>query len=76
MIAWIGVGTTHGVPKPIIERLNHAIRAAIALPSVQEQLRNLGGFPKSSTPEEATERVKKEIPLWKDLAEKAGIPKR
>jgi tripartite-type tricarboxylate transporter receptor subunit TctC len=46
------------------------------LPSVQEQLRNLGGFPKSSTPEEATERVKKEIPLWKDLAEKAGIPKR
>jgi len=73
MIAWIGVGTTHGVPKPIIERLNQDIRAAIALPSVQEQLRNLGGFPKSSTPEEATERVKKEIPLWKDLAEKAGI---
>jgi tripartite-type tricarboxylate transporter receptor subunit TctC len=76
MIAWIGVGTTHGVPKPIIERLNQDIRTAIALPSVQEQLRNLGGFPKSSTPEEATERVKKEIPLWKDLAEKAGIPKR
>jgi tripartite-type tricarboxylate transporter receptor subunit TctC len=37
---------------------------------------NLGGFPKSSTAEEATERVKKEIPLWKELAEKAGIPKR
>ena len=76
MIAWIGVGTTHGVPKPIIERLNQDIRAAIALPGVQEQLHNLGGFPKSSTPEEATERVKKEIPLWKELAEKAGIPKR
>ena len=43
---------------------------------LQEQLRSLGGFPKSSTPEEATERVKMEIPLWKELAEKAGIPKR
>jgi tripartite-type tricarboxylate transporter receptor subunit TctC len=75
MIAWIGVGTTHGVPKPIIEKLNKHIRDAIDTPGVQQQLRNLGGFPKSSTPEEATERVKKEIPLWKTVAEKAGIAK-
>jgi tripartite-type tricarboxylate transporter receptor subunit TctC len=51
-------------------------RRVIALPNVDEQLRGLGGFPKSSTPEEATNRVKFEIPLWKELAEKAGIPKR
>jgi len=76
MIAWIGVGTTHGVAKPIIGRLNQEFRRVIALPNVDEQLRGLGGFPKSSTPEEATERVKYEIPLWKQLAEKAGIPKR
>jgi tripartite-type tricarboxylate transporter receptor subunit TctC len=76
MIAWIGVGTTHGVPRPIIDRLNEEIRRAIALPGIQEQLRGLGGFPKSSTPEEATARVKMEIRFWKELAEKAGIPKR
>ena len=76
MIAWIGVGTTHGVAKPIVDRLNQEFRRVIALPNVDEQLRSLGGFPKSSTPEEATERVKYEIPLWKQLAEKAGIPKR
>ena len=76
MIAWIGVGTTRGVPRPIVDRLNQELRRVIALPNVDEQLRSLGGLPKSSTPEEATERVKHEIPLWKKLAEQAGIPKR
>jgi len=76
MVAWIGVGTTHGVPKSIIQRLNESIRQAIASPNVAEQLRSLGGFPKSSTPEQATARVQQEIPMWKALAEKAGIPKR
>jgi tripartite-type tricarboxylate transporter receptor subunit TctC len=76
MIAWIGVATTHGVPRPIIDRLNSAIRGAIADPEVDKQLYNLGGFPKSSTPEEATERVKFEIARWKGVVEKAGIPKR
>jgi tripartite-type tricarboxylate transporter receptor subunit TctC len=76
MIAWIGIATTHGVPRPIIDRLNDAIRRAIADPGVDTQLYNLGGFPKSSTPEEATERVKFEIARWKDVAQKAGIPKR
>jgi tripartite-type tricarboxylate transporter receptor subunit TctC len=76
MIAWIGIATTHGVPRPIIDRLNNAVRRAIADPGVDTQLYNLGGFPKSSTPEEATERVKFEIARWKNVAEKAGIPKR
>ena len=76
MIAWIGAATTHGTPKPIVDRLNAEFRRVIALPAVEEQLRNLGGFPKSSTPEEATERVKFEIARWKDVAHKAGITPR
>ena len=76
MLAWIGVGTTHGVPPAIIARLNKAIRQAVAQPNVEERLRGLGGFPMSSTPDEATERVKREIPMWEALAQKAGIPKK
>src|SRR5262249_25357659 len=71
MIAWIGAATTHGTPKPIVERLNREFRRAIAQPEVDAQLRNLGGFPVSSTPEQATERVKFEIARWKDVAHKA-----
>src|SRR5690242_12433046 len=76
MIAWIGVGTTHGVPQHVIERLNRAIRRAVATPEADEKLRSLGGFPKSSTPAEATERVEREILMWKELAQQAGISKR
>jgi tripartite-type tricarboxylate transporter receptor subunit TctC len=76
MIAWIGVATTHGTPKPIVERLNQEFRRVIALPNVGEQLRNLGGLPASSTPEQATDRVKFEIARWKDVAHKAGIAPR
>jgi tripartite-type tricarboxylate transporter receptor subunit TctC len=76
MIAWIGAATTRGTPKPIVDRLNAEFPRVIALPAVEEQLRNLGGFPKSSTPEEATERVKFEIARWKDVVHKAGIAPR
>ena len=76
MIAWIGAATTKGTPQPIVDRLSREFQRAIATPGVDEQLRNLGGFPKSSTPEEATERVKFEVTRWKDVAAKAGIAKR
>jgi tripartite-type tricarboxylate transporter receptor subunit TctC len=76
MIAWIGAAATKGTPGPIVDRLSQEFRRAIAAPGVDEQLRNLGGFPKSSTPEEATERVKFEVARWKEVAAKAGIAKR
>jgi len=76
MIAWIGAATTHGTPKPILDRLNQEFRRVIALPNVDEQLRNLGGFPASGAPEQATERVKFEVARWKDVARKAGIAPR
>jgi tripartite-type tricarboxylate transporter receptor subunit TctC len=76
MIAWIGVGTAHGVPRPIVDRLAKEIQSAVAQPGVNAQLRKLGGFPKSSTPEEARARVAAEVQRWKDVAQKAGIAKR
>ena len=76
MIAWIGVGTARDVPRPIVDRLAKEIQTAVAQPGVNEQLRKLGGFPKSSTPEEARARVAAEVQRWKDVAQKAGIAKR
>jgi tripartite-type tricarboxylate transporter receptor subunit TctC len=75
MIAWIGVAAPKGLPKPILDKLNAELRRAIALPNVQERLRALGGFPRSSTPEFVTSRVKSEIARWKEVALKANMPK-
>jgi tripartite-type tricarboxylate transporter receptor subunit TctC len=73
VLAWAGVATTKGVPKPIVERLNKAIRLAIASPTVSDRLRSLGGIPRGSTQEEMTTKVTDQIALWKAVAEKAEL---
>jgi len=72
----IAVATAAKVPEPIIARLNKEIRKIVADPKVVERLRALGLFPKTTTPEEMTEVAKSQIAQWKDVAEKANIPKR
>jgi tripartite-type tricarboxylate transporter receptor subunit TctC len=73
MMAWMGVATARGVPRPIIERLNAELRRTIALPIVAERLRALGAVGRSSTPGETEEWVRAQITRWIDVAEKAGI---
>jgi tripartite-type tricarboxylate transporter receptor subunit TctC len=73
MMAWVGVATTHGVPRPVVDKLNQELRRVIALPNVQERLRGLGGIPNSSTPEQMGDKVKAHVARWIDVAEKAGI---
>jgi tripartite-type tricarboxylate transporter receptor subunit TctC len=76
MMAWVGVATTKGVPAPIVTRLNKAVRDAIALAQVEKRLRDLGGVPNSSTPQEMTQKVVSHVQRWKDVAQKAGIEPR
>jgi tripartite-type tricarboxylate transporter receptor subunit TctC len=73
MMAWVGVATTRGVAKPIVERLNREVRQAMAQPAVDKRLRDLGGIPGSSTPQEMTDKVAFHVKRWKEVAEKAGI---
>ena len=73
MMAWVGVATTRGVPRPVVDKLNQELRRVIALPNVQERLRGLGGIPNSSTPEQMSDKVKAHVARWIDVADKAGI---
>ncbi len=75
VMAWTGVATTKGVARPVVERLNDAVRKAIATPAVSERLKALGSVPVSSTPEAVTEKVRSQVKLWKEVAEKAGLEK-
>jgi tripartite-type tricarboxylate transporter receptor subunit TctC len=73
VMAWMSVATPRGVPRPIVQRLNDELRRAIASSQVDKRLRDLGAFPVSSTPEEATERTKAEIARWNRVIDAAGI---
>jgi tripartite-type tricarboxylate transporter receptor subunit TctC len=75
VLAWTGIATTKGVAKPVVEKLNAEVRRAIAVPAVSDKLKSLGSVPVSSTPAEVTEKVRRQVKLWKEVAEKAGLQK-
>jgi len=75
VMAWTGVATTRGVPKPVVEKLNKELRRIIALPNVEKKLREFGGEPASSTPEEVTTKVKSQVARWNKVIDEAEIPR-
>jgi tripartite-type tricarboxylate transporter receptor subunit TctC len=75
VMAWTGVATTRGVPKPIVEKLNKELRRILALPQVEKKLREFGGEPASSTPDEITAKVKSQVARWNKVIDEAEIPR-
>jgi tripartite-type tricarboxylate transporter receptor subunit TctC len=75
VMAWTGVATTKGTPKPVVDRLNAAVLQAMKTSAVRDRLTSLGGYPRSSSPDEMTSKVKSQVQLWKDVAAKAGLEK-
>jgi len=67
--SWLGLATSPGTPKSVIDRLNREVRAIVELPEVRRRLAELGGVPSPSTPEEMRERIEREIAKWKRVVE-------
>jgi tripartite-type tricarboxylate transporter receptor subunit TctC len=64
-----------GTPPEIIDYLNTEIIRALAAPDVQEQYRGLGIHAEPSTPQQMHDRLARDIAKWRDVIDKAGIPK-
>ena len=56
-----------GTPRPIIDRLNREVRAALAVPEVRDKLVGLGNEVVGSSPEELGETVAAEVAKWRKL---------
>ncbi len=67
--SWLGLATTPGTPRPVIDRLNREVRALLAEREVQARLADLGGVAIPSTPEEMRDRVEREIVRWTRVVE-------
>jgi tripartite-type tricarboxylate transporter receptor subunit TctC len=73
--SWNGVAAPAGVPAPIIAMLSTEIRRALADPEVKERMLKLGLDARGSTPQEMRDRMAKDIAKWREVIDKAGIPK-
>ena len=72
---WIGMAAPKGLPEPILQRLNGAVRSALADPAVADRLRKTGGMDvRASSPEEMRTMVAGQVARWKNVVADAKIP--
>jgi tripartite-type tricarboxylate transporter receptor subunit TctC len=72
-IQWVGVFTTAGTPRPIVERLNAELNRIVRLPEVVEKFADQGVTPTGSTPEEFQALIATEIRQWTETVRAANI---
>jgi tripartite-type tricarboxylate transporter receptor subunit TctC len=71
---WAGVFGPPKLPRPIVERLNKEVNAALKRPEVLEKLQGYGYAAEGSTAERLFEINRDDLALWKKLVAEARIP--
>lgn len=72
-VGYTGAAAPAKTPRGIIEKLNTEMVRALKMPDVQERIRNLGGEPRWSTPDEFGKFLESEIERWAPVAREAGV---
>jgi tripartite-type tricarboxylate transporter receptor subunit TctC len=73
--SWNGVGARVGTPAEIVNELSVAINRALAAPEIQEKSRAFGIEARGSTPQAMHDRMAEDIAKWREVIDKADIPK-
>jgi len=73
--SWNALFAPAGTTPEIIAKLNAALRETLAEPAVTKRLLELGIEAKASSPEEIAARLHADIEKWRQVIEKAGIPR-
>jgi tripartite-type tricarboxylate transporter receptor subunit TctC len=69
---WLGLMAPAATPKPIIDKLNVAVNAAIKRPEIVKLWADQGAAPMSMTPEEFDKYLRGDIVKWADVAKRFG----
>ena len=71
--AWFGFVAPRGTPRPIVDKLNAEVAAAVADPAVRTRFVEFGTEPLTMSPEEMGRYISSEVVKWRDIITKAGI---
>lgn len=73
MSYWWGIAAPGGTPAEIVVRLNAEIRRACAAPRLREAFLQQAALAVTSTPEEMTAHLTREIGVWREVIVRAGV---
>ena len=68
-----GLVAAAGTPKPIVDKLNAALRGALATDEVKRRLIQEGAEPMPTTPEEHAAIIDREETKWSALIKSTGL---
>ena len=71
-----GIWAPAGTPKEIVDRLAKEMQAILARPEIQERYGNAGFMATGEGPEAFSARIAREVPLYKEIIDKAGLRNR
>jgi tripartite-type tricarboxylate transporter receptor subunit TctC len=70
--SWTGIVAPPGTPKAIVDKLNRATNAALALSATQAKLKSLGAEAMFGTPADYADFLDSELPKWTAMAKLSG----
>ena len=70
---WQGLLAPAQTPRPIIDRLNRALRAAIDDPAIRARANEIGVPVSASTPEQFRAEFDADLRKWSQVIQTAGI---
>ncbi|MEI8275874.1 MAG: tripartite tricarboxylate transporter substrate-binding protein [Hyphomicrobiales bacterium] len=71
--SWQGFLTSKGTPPAMTARLNAELRKILAMPEIEKKMAELGGYVKTSTPDEFAGWLTKAIGEWGDVVKAENI---
>jgi len=71
--AWQGLFAPAGMPRPIVEKIAAEVKQVWQLPEVIAALKNVGGEPAYSTPDEFSAYVAAERERWGEVVKASGV---
>ena len=71
--AFFGFGVPHGTPKPIVDKLNAEINAALKDPAMLKKLADLGGIPAPGTADDFKAFLANETAKWEKVVHAANL---
>jgi tripartite-type tricarboxylate transporter receptor subunit TctC len=71
--AWIALVAPKGTPQAVVDKLNGEINTVLKDPELRAQIIKIGIDPLGGTPDQFTDFLRKELPIWKQRAVDAGL---
>ncbi|HEX3859738.1 MAG TPA: tripartite tricarboxylate transporter substrate binding protein [Pseudolabrys sp.] len=65
-----------GTPPDVIKRLADETRVILAKPDIKDKMLKAGFLVKFEGPDELKARMAREVPVWKEIVERAGVAKK